>query len=191
MQIVGLTGNIGSGKSTVGRAFQALGIPVFDSDDEAKKAYEITSIQNAVIAILGEDIKFSSQSWKTQIAEQIFSDSIKRQHLEKLIHGHVQHSFQIWRSNQLASYVIRESALANSFNTDNCDWLIEVQADTELRLKRVLQRGGISEQDFIKRNSIQSRNEKFPGNKTLVIRNNEEEMILRTILDYDKKIQQS
>jgi len=188
MQIVGLTGNIGSGKSTVGRAFQALGIPVFDSDNEAKKAYQIISIQNAVIAILGEDINFSSHSWKAQIAEHIFSDSTKRLKLEELIHGHVQHAFQIWKSNQLASYIIRESALANSFHTENCDWLIEVQADLELRKTRVLQRGGISEQDFLKRNSIQSRNENFPDDKTLVILNNDEEMILKTILDIHEKL---
>jgi energy-coupling factor transporter ATP-binding protein EcfA2 len=83
MQVVGLTGNIGSGKSTVAKAFVALGIPVFNSDDEAKKAYLIPSIQNEVREILGspkgpmegpsEDnyLDFSKDTWKFEIAEII------------------------------------------------------------------------------------------------------------------------
>ncbi|MFM7721555.1 MAG: dephospho-CoA kinase, partial [Bacteroidota bacterium] len=119
MQIVGLTGNIGSGKSTVGRVFQSLGIPVFNSDNEAKKAYSLISIQNEVNEILGAEIDFSKETWKEQIADSIFSDPLKRQNLETLIHGYVQHKFQEWKSDQNSAYIIREAALASSFSPNN------------------------------------------------------------------------
>lgn len=191
MQVVGLTGNIGSGKSTVGRVFQSLGIPVFNSDDEAKKAYTLPSIQKEVHGIIGVEIDFSKETWKKQIADSIFSNHLERQNLETLIHGYVQHKFQEWKSDQNSAYIIREAALASSFSPNNTDWLIEVRADLETRKKRVIQRSGITEKEFHLRDSIQFRNEIFPQEKTLFINNNEDEMILKTILEIDKKLNPS
>ena len=82
MEVVGLTGNIGSGKSTIAKVFIALGIPVFNSDDEAKKVYTIPSIQHEVKTILGIEINFSKDSWKSEIASVIFSNVEKRLRLE-------------------------------------------------------------------------------------------------------------
>ena len=100
MEVVGLTGNIGAGKSTVANVFVALGIPVFNSDLEAKKAYTIPTIQNEVKTILGIEIDFSKDSWKSEIASIIFSNVEKRLRLEKLIHSYVQDKFIQWKSIQ-------------------------------------------------------------------------------------------
>ncbi|MEN9943766.1 MAG: hypothetical protein RLZZ91_1767, partial [Bacteroidota bacterium] len=121
MEVVGLTGNIGSGKSTIAKVFVALGIPVFNSDDEAKTAYATPSIQNEVKSTLGIEIDFSKDSWKSEIASIIFSNVEKRLRLEKLIHSYVQDKFTQWKSNQTSKYIIREAALADSFHPENCD----------------------------------------------------------------------
>ena len=188
MEVVGLTGNIGSGKSTIARAFIALGIPVFNSDDEAKKAYTIPSIQNEVKTILGIEIDFSKDSWKSEIASIIFSNVEKRLRLEKLIHSFVQNEFISWKAQQNAKYIIREAALADSFQPENCDWLIEVEANRATRLQRVILRSGLTEEEFNKRDSLQKKNEKFPSNKLFKIENNEGNSILNDILAIHEKL---
>ena len=190
MQVVGLTGNIGSGKSTVAKAFVALGIPVFNSDDEAKKAYLIPSIQNEVKEILGSpkgpaegiQIDFSKDTWKSEIAAVIFSNEEKRLRLETLIHAFVQNAFIRWKTTQNSKYIIRESALANSFQLENCDWLIEVIAEKETRKKRVVQRSGLSEDEFSQRDALQKSNVSFPPEKTFRIQNNENNFVLNEIM---------
>jgi dephospho-CoA kinase len=212
MVVVGLTGNIGSGKSTVAKAFVALGIPVFNSDDEAKKAYAIPSIQNEVIEILGspkgsaEDpwegsqkglkegpsegdyLDFSKDSWKSKIASIIFSNVEKRLRLEKLIHNFVQNEFISWKAKQNAKYIIREAALADSFQPENCDWLIEVNANRETRLQRVILRSRLTEEEFNKRDSLQKTNGAFPSERKFQIENNENRNILSEILEIHRKL---
>ncbi len=196
MQVVGLTGNIGSGKSTVAKAFAALGVPVFNSDEVAKKAYKIPSIQIEVREILssekgqkeGIQIDFSKDTWKSEIARIIFSDAEKRLRLEKLIHAFVQNEFVRWKNLQHSSYIIREAALADSFQPENCDWLIEVTAKRETRLQRVSLRSGLTKEDFNKRDSLQKRNEKFPSNKLFNLENNDGNPILNDILAIHKKL---
>ena len=206
MQVVGLTGNIGSGKSTIAKAFSALGIPVFNSDEEAKKAYAITSIQNEVREILSSKkgpvegqtkgspkgspkdssqviyLDFSKDTWKSDIAAIIFSNTEKRLRLESLIHTFVQTEFIRWKSLQQSKYVIRESALANSFQPENCDWLIEVIAEKETRMNRVMKRSGYTEEDFSKRDALQVPNKTFAAKKTFRIKNNNNDDVLREIL---------
>jgi dephospho-CoA kinase len=182
MIVVGLTGNIGSGKSTVAKAFQALGIPFFNSDEEAKKLYAVPSIQSEVQEILNITIDFKKTEWKTQIAAIIFSDREKREKLETLIHEQVRICFSEWVNHQNSKYVIREAALANSFQPENCQWLIEVSANRGTRLKRVMNRSGISETEFNKRDELQRSNEEFPSSKKLSLSNNESDLVLPQIL---------
>jgi dephospho-CoA kinase len=196
MQVVGITGNIGSGKSTIARAFTALGIPVFNSDDEAKKAYSIPSIQIEVQNILGSSegpaegihIDFSKSTWKSEIAAVIFSNVEKRLRLESLIHKFVQKEFIQWKARQHSKYVIREAALANSFQPENCDWLIEVHAEKETRLNRVTQRSGLTEEEFLKRDALQKSNESFPSKKTFRIQNNSKDAVLTEILKIHEQL---
>lgn len=194
MQVVGLTGNIGSGKSTVAKAFETLGIPVFNSDEEAKKAYLIPSIQNEVQSILssyegslkgpaeGIQIDFSKDTWKSEIAAIIFSNAEKRLRLETHIHAFVQNEFIRWKATQNSKYIIRESALANSFQQENCNWLIEVYAEKETRMNRVMKRSGYTEEDFLKRDALQKPNETLPATKIFRIQNNNENAVLMEIL---------
>lgn len=208
MEVVGLTGNIGSGKSTIAKVFVALGIPVFNSDDEAKKAYAIPSIQHEVCEILNSEkiptkvpveasskgpsegiyLDFSKDTWKSEIAAIIFSNKEKRLRLEKLIHGFVQNEFIAWKAKQDAKYIIREAALANSFQKENCDRLIEVLAEKETRMKRVIQRNGLSEDEFNKRDILQNPNDSFPSDKIFRIHNNNTDIVLKEILKIHEQL---
>jgi dephospho-CoA kinase len=208
MQVVGLTGNIGSGKSTVAKAFAALGIPVFNSDEVAKKAYLLPSIQNEVREILGSEkgpeedstkgpkegptevneIDFSKDNWTTQIASIIFSNAEKRLRLETLIHAFVQNEFIHWKVKQNSKYIIREAALANSFQKENCDWLIEVFAGRETRMKRVIQRSGLTECEFTKRDIIQKSNNSFPADNIFRIQNNNSDCVLKQIITIHEQL---
>ena len=196
MEVVGLTGNIGAGKSIAAKVFAALGIPVFNSDDEAKKAYSIPSIQIEVQNILsssegpaeGIHIDFSKSTWKSEIAAVIFSNVEKRLRLESLIHKFVQKEFIQWKARQHSKYVIREAALANSFQPENCDWLIEVHAEKETRLNRVTQRSGLTEEEFLKRDALQKSNESFPSKKTFRIQNNSKDAVLTEILKIHEQL---
>jgi dephospho-CoA kinase len=78
--------------------------------------------------------------------------------------------------------VIREAALANSFQPENCDWLIEVLAEKETRMNRVTERSGLTEEEFSKRDALQHRNESYPSNKIFTISNNNNVQILAEIL---------
>ena len=200
MEVVGLTGNIGAGKSTVANVFVALGIPVFNSDEEAKKAYAIPTIQIEVQNILsssdgslkgpteGIHIDFSKDTWKSEIAAVIFSNVEKRLRLESLIHTYVQNEFILWKAVQNSKYVIREAALANSFQPENCDWLIEVLAKKETRMNRVNQRSGLTEEEFNKRDTLQHRNESFPPLKTFTISNNDGDQLFPEILKIHEQL---
>ena len=200
MEVVGLTGNIGAGKSTAAKVFAALGIPVFNSDDEAKKAYSIPSIQIEVQNILSSSegsmkgpeevihIDFSKSTWKSEIAAVIFSNVEKRLRLESLIHKFVQKEFIKWKARQHSKYVIREAALANSFQPENCDWLIEVIADKEIRKNRVILRSGLSEDEFSQRDALQKSNDSFPPEKTFRIQNNDNNFVLNEILKIHEQI---
>ena len=200
MEVVGLTGNIGAGKSTVANVFVALGIPVFNSDEEAKKAYAIPTIQIEVQNILsssegsmkgpeeGIHIDFSKSTWKSEIAAVIFSNVEKRLRLESLIHTYVQNEFILWKAVQHSKYVIREAALANSFQPENCDWLIEVLAKKETRMNRVNQRSGLTEEEFNKRDTLQHRNESFPPLKTFTISNNDGDQLFPEILKIHEQL---
>ena len=188
MVVVGLTGNIGSGKSTIAKAFTALGIPVFNSDEEAKRAYAIPSIQHEVQSILEIELNFKSSDWKNEIAQIIFSNVEKRILLESLIHRFVQEAFEIWKNKQDSIYVIREAALANSFQQDNCDWLIEVSADEPTRQRRVFQRSKLSKEAFDQRNALQQRNSNFPTEFIFNISNNDSDFVLPEILKIHKRL---
>jgi dephospho-CoA kinase len=146
--IVGLTGGIGSGKSTVAKMFMDLGVPVYLADDEAKKLLSgDPSVRKSVEKLLGEKAYIGDKPDRAYIASQVFDNSKKLESLNKIIHPAVKKHFKNWYTLQVAPYVIKEAAiLFESGSNDDCDAVITVTAPPEIRIERVILRDHTTEE---------------------------------------------
>ena len=141
--LIGITGGIGSGKSTVARIFEILGIPVYYADDRAKslmavKPELVSKIKNA----FGENAYLEdSQLNREYLSKEVFSDPEKVKTINSLVHPVVRKDFIHWAKTQKSAYVLKEAALI--FETEgekNLDFVINVSAPLKMRVARVLAR---------------------------------------------------
>src|SRR5690606_4065952 len=110
MKIVGLTGGIGSGKTTVAKMFAELGVPIYIADVEAKKLTNTSKvIRRKLIALLGETAYSETGLNRAYVADKIFNDTALLQAVNKIIHPRVATHFKRWASKQKAVYVIKEA----------------------------------------------------------------------------------
>ena len=153
MKVVGLTGGIGAGKSTVAAIFKTLHIPVYDSDMRAKALYtESKELRQKMIAHFGSEIYLKNQINRKLLAEIVFSKPSELTTLNGLVHPLLHKDFEQWKSEQTALYVVREAAiLIESGGHQTCDQVIVVTAPIEVREKRVMLR------DEVKKENVRSR----------------------------------
>lgn len=151
--LVGLTGGIGSGKSTVAQMFRDLGVPVYDSDKEAKSLMvNSPALKSAIIDLLGDNAYTGKTLNRSYIAELVFKDAGLLQKLNKIVHPAVRQHFLKWANEQSAPYVIQETALIFENGVqDNYSATILVTAPLEMRLKRVMERDGVGKQVVLER----------------------------------------
>ena len=142
MKIVGLTGGIGSGKTTVASMFNDLGIPVYIADEEAKKLMVSSKvIKRKLIGLFGENAYKKDQLNKPFIAEAIFNNKSLLEKMNAIVHPKVANHFKRWMQKQNAPYVIKEAAiLFENGGYKQCDFMITVTASKELKIKRLLKR---------------------------------------------------
>lgn len=153
MKIVGLTGGIGSGKTSVLNEFASLGVPCYQADEAAKKLmHEDQNIIEAIKANFGEEIYSGSQLDKKKLAAIVFDNKKNLAQLNAIVHPAVADDFERFKMQQKGSYLIKEAAiLLETESSKNCDFVILVTAPKSVRLDRVLKRGGISEKDILNR----------------------------------------
>lgn len=185
MTSVGITGGIGSGKSTVCKVLESLGYPVFYADLVAKQnMLENLDLINAIVGTFGEKAYIDKQLNRNYLAQQVFSKPEMKEKLNALVHPTVFQSFDKWKSEQSSDFVFNESALlfeTGSHKRFDKIWL--VVADQETKIKRVMQRDKSSREDVISRINNQLSDEekmKFPCD---VIRNGENDAVLERVLD--------
>ncbi len=152
MKKIGITGGIGSGKSTACRLFSLLGIPVYDADAAAKRLMETSlELTAAIKSLLGEDAYLSDGRLNRPfIAEAVFGNPALLSQLNGLVHPAVTTDFNTWMNSQTTNtpYVIREAAIMLESGTNkDLDALVLVDAPETLRLERVLKRDGRSEEE--------------------------------------------
>ena len=142
MIVVGLTGGIGSGKSTVAKFFQKLGIPVYNSDDVAKELMNNSvSVQSKITQLLGKDAITDGQINRSFIAEKVFGNEKLLEHLNAIVHPEVKSHFSKWLKRQNTKYVLKESALIFENNMQNqFDFIIVVLSETKERINRIINR---------------------------------------------------
>lgn len=154
---IGLTGGIGSGKSTVARVFETLGIPVYYADLAAKRLMnEDPALRSALNNLFGASCFENGVLNKTFVATQIFEHPEKREQLNLLIHPATIADANKWLSEQQAVYALREAALLfESGAAEGLDYVIGVSAPVSLRIQRVMKRDQLSEADVKKRMATQ------------------------------------
>ena len=146
MIIVGLTGGIGSGKTTVAKAFNALGIPVYIADDEAKKLMHTSKVlKRKLIELFGKDAYLEGSLNKPYIANIIFHDKNYLEKMNAIVHPQVAKHFKKWLLKQQSPYVIKEAAILFENGTyKQCDVLITVTAPKAMKIERLLKRDNTS-----------------------------------------------
>jgi dephospho-CoA kinase len=183
---IGITGNIGSGKTTVSKLFELIGIPVFYADDAAKNimmADELLITQ--IKQTFGNDSYFADGSLNRKyIADIVFNDEAELAKLNSLTHPAVFRAFDTWVDQIVGvPYVIKEAALLfESTSYKSCDKSIMVTAPLDLRIKRVMKRDGISKQEVESRNAKQFSEEKKIALADYVIKNDETELVIPQVL---------
>ena len=147
MKVVGLTGGIGSGKSTIARLFAALGIAVYDSDTEAKKLINTSAeIKKRIVEVFGAEAYAEGVYNRAYIANIVFRNPDKLAVLNSIVHPVLADHFNQWVALQTAPYVIKEAAiLFESGSYKNCDFIITVTAPETLRISRCMSRDGSTE----------------------------------------------
>lgn len=185
MKVIGLTGGIGSGKSTVARVFNTIGVPVFYADDVAKNIYETDAeVLNSVKKNFGIDVFDNGSLDKMKLGNLIFSDVEKMRQLNSIVHPAVRNAFRTWMKKHPASpYVIIEAAiLIESGTHKDCDEIILVTAPQNLRISRVMKRDGVSETSINLRMKNQWTDEEKRKFTSIELVNDETELLIPQIL---------
>ena len=189
-KIVGLTGGIGSGKTTVAQMFKALGVPVYNADDEAKALMQSSEIiKGELIQLLGDSCYQNAQLNRSFIASKVFADKALLEKINAIVHPKVAAHFEQWRSNQNAPYVIKEVAiLFETGSQDLFDFILTVTAPVETRIQRVISRDQKtkSEVEMVIKNQL-SETEKI-NQSHFVIFNNTISNTERDVVEIHKKI---
>jgi dephospho-CoA kinase len=188
---VGITGGIGSGKSTVCRVFEWLGIPVYYADDRAKwlMVHDL-HLRAAILALLGNASYHEDGTLnRTYIAEKVFQNKELLLQLNALVHPVVHRDGELWHRVQQAPYTLREAALLyESGGFHLMDRMIVVTAPIELRIQRVMARDGVDRKDVESRIARQMAEEEKVKLADFVIHNDEVTPLLPQILEVHHKL---
>ena len=181
---VGLTGGIGSGKSTVAAIFETLGVPDYYADKDAKRLMiEDDSLIQSIKKLLGEESYINGILNREYIASVVFNNKEKLEQLNQLIHPLTIADSLKWMSQQTEPYAIKEAALIfESHSESHLDVIIGVSAPESLRIKRVMDRDGIDEAAVRQRMSRQISEEEKIKRCDFVITNDESNLLTPQVI---------
>lgn len=181
---VGLTGGIGSGKSTAARVFEILGVPVYKADARARALMERDSELRAGIAQrFGERIFQGGVLDRAELAAVVFTDDQALRDLNALVHPAVRADFNRWAAAQASPYVIMEAALmAENEGWKRFDRVIMVKCNEEERIRRVMERDGASLAQVHARMRHQASDAQREAIAHFVIRNEGTELVIPQVL---------
>ncbi len=172
-KIIGLTGGIGSGKTTIAKHFASLGVPVYIADDEAKKLMDNPEIITELKSVFGDEIIENEKIDRKALAQIVFQNPKKLKKLNSIIHPAVKLHFENWlNSHKNHPIIIKEAAiLFESGSYKDCDAIITVTSPLEERINRVMKRDNTSRESILHRINNQWTDEQRISKSDYVISN--------------------
>lgn len=187
---VGLTGNIGSGKTLVSKVFQTLGIPVFYADQVGRTLLSSPLVMEAIVRHFGENLIGDDACLdRKRLGQIVFSDPDARNWLNNLIHPKVWEAFETWHQEQNAIYTLHEAAILveHGYST-RFDKVILITAPESIRMHRVMTRDGIDEKAFRERANAQWSEEQLLSFSDFVIQNDGNTALLPQVLEIHQQL---
>ena len=172
--IAGITGGIGSGKTTAAKFFEELGVPVYNSDTRAKIIQnENSEVKVKIIEAFGDEAYNESGLNRDYIAKQVFNNNEKLKQLNQIVHPAVFNDFEKWKQQQTSNIVMKEAAiLIESGSYKDCNVVISVLVDLEKRIERTMMRDGFTREEVLSRIAKQISDEERIAKSDFIIDNN-------------------
>ncbi|MEG1236883.1 MAG: dephospho-CoA kinase [Flavobacterium sp.] len=173
VKVIGLTGGIGSGKTTIANFFKEKGVPVYISDDEAKKVMQSIEIIDKIKSAFGETLFENNVLNRAKLAEIVFNNADKLAQLNAIVHPAVKKDFENWlQRHKSDQFVVYEAAiLFESGRYKECDYIVTVTAPIEVRIERVIKRDNTAREQVLSRMKMQWNDEKRISLSNFVINN--------------------
>lgn len=151
IRIVGITGGIGSGKTTIAKVFNTIGIPVYHADAEAKALMNRSKvIRRKLITLFGESAYEDGQLNRSYLRSQIFNDKKLLSKMNAIVHPKVGAHFKKWIEKQNSIYILKEVAIIFENNLEaQYDYIITVVADESSRIERVIKRDNVTKAEVL------------------------------------------
>jgi dephospho-CoA kinase len=186
---IGLTGGIGSGKSTVAKVFETLGLPVYYADDAAKKLMNTNDeLRREIEKLFGKESYTDGKLNRKYISSVVFSNPEKLALLNSITHPATIADAENWMQQQSSPYIIKEAALLfESGASNSLDFIIGVAAPLSLRIQRVMQRDGLTKEEVEQRINRQMNEEEKMKRCNFIITNDETILIIPQVIALDKK----
>lgn len=189
---VGITGGIGSGKSTVGRIFASLGVPVYDADAASKRLMNTSAeMREKIIEQFGFESYDGNTINRQFLASEVFNDKEKLAKLNAIVHPATKKDGEDWMNQQSYPYAIKEAAIIfESGSHLRLDKIIGVSSPLELRIKRTMKRNNISREDVLARMGQQMNEEEKMSLCDFIIFNDEQQLVIPQVLALHQKLMQ-
>jgi dephospho-CoA kinase len=187
---IGLTGGIGSGKSTVARVFEVLGIPVYNADEAAKRLMnEDEHLHQQIVQHFGPSAYKNNQLDRAYLASQVFANKEKLELLNSLVHPATIRDGEQWMQQQTAPYAIKEAALIFESGTQGqLDYVIGVSAPAPLRILRAMKRDGSTREQVIARMGKQIQEVIKMRLCDFIIYNDEQQAVIPQVTELHQKL---
>jgi dephospho-CoA kinase len=181
---IGLTGGIGSGKTTVAKVFELLNVPVYYADEASKRLYHTdAALKAAIVKHFGAEIYVNDLLDRSRLAQLVFDAPEKLELLNTLVHPPTLRDAEQWMTRQAAPYIIKEAALLfETGSAGQLDYIIGITAPLPLRIKRVMDRDNISREQVQNRMDRQMDENIKMRLCDFIIHNDEQQMVIPQVL---------
>ena len=190
MKKIGLTGGIGSGKTTVAEVFKQLGISIYSADDRAKAIMvSDAELKLQILNTFGAESYANGLLNRSYIAGKVFSNQSELEKLNAIVHPVLKRDFDLWCTHQKGAYILKEAAILFESSAHlGLDKVVLVSAPKDLRIKRVLKRDSTSKEEVLSRMDKQWTDAKKRALADFEIVNNEKKSIIKQVLVIHKEL---